>query len=52
MEPQLVGINVRADCPDCGVPTTFEYKEGSGSSDFGTIIINRPHRFSDRTLRG
>jgi len=50
MEPQLVGINVRADCPDCGVPTTFEYKEGSGSSEFGTVIVNRTHDFRGQTF--
>lgn len=51
MDPQLVGINIRADCPDCGVPTTFEYKEGSGSGEFGTIILNRVHQYEGHPFR-
>ncbi len=50
MNPQLVGSNIRADCPDCGVPATFEYKEGSTSSEFGTIIINNPHRYQNQSF--
>jgi len=50
MEPELVGINVRADSPNCGVPTTFENKEGSGSSEFGTVILKRSHEFGGRTF--
>lgn len=48
MTPQLVEINIRADCPECGVPTTFEYKEAGAGNEFGTVIVNRPHHFSGR----
>jgi len=45
METQMVGVNIRADRRDCGVPTTLEYKEASGSPEFGTVIINTVHLF-------
>jgi Domain of unknown function (DUF4145) len=48
MTPQLVGINILADCPDCGVPTTFEHKKGGEESEFGTIIIYSEHLYAGR----
>lgn len=50
MEPELVGLNIRADCPDCGVPTSFEYRDGGGSGEFGTIILNRPHFYQGQNF--
>jgi len=50
MKPQLVGINIRADCPDCGIPTTFEYKEGGSSSEFGSVIVNQRNQFEGRSF--
>jgi hypothetical protein len=47
MEPVFVEGNIRADCPDCGVPCTFEFRAPSGSGEFGTVMINKPHRFKD-----
>jgi hypothetical protein len=39
MVPVLVNGHVRADCPDCGVPTTFEFK--SSSSEFGGLVSDQ-----------
>jgi hypothetical protein len=39
MKPVFVNGNVRADCPDCGAPTTFEYK-APGGGEFGTIAVD------------
>ena len=48
MKPEFVAGNVRADCPDCGVPTTFEFREPGERGEFGTIIINRTHSFENK----
>lgn len=45
MRAEFVNGNIRADCPDCGVPTSFEYKLPSGGNEFGTIIIEDPHLY-------
>jgi len=45
MEPVFVEGNIRADCPDCGVPSTFEFRDPGGTGEFGTIIINRQHKY-------
>ena len=45
MTPEFVTGNVRADCPDCGVPTTFEYKSSEGSGEFGSVIKNFGHKY-------
>lgn len=39
MKPIFARGHVRADCPDCGAPTTFEFSHGG--AEFGTIIVNR-----------
>jgi len=36
--------NVTAICPDCGVPTTFEFRRGSG--EFGSIVVDHRHQFN------
>jgi hypothetical protein len=33
-----VNGHVRADCPECGVPTTFEFMH-RGGQEFGQIVI-------------
>jgi hypothetical protein len=45
MEPKFVDGNVKADCPVCGVPTTFEYRHPSVTTEFGHIIVDSSHRF-------
>ena len=35
-------------CPDCGVPTSFEFKDASGGSEFGSVIQDRHHVFKAR----
>lgn len=52
MEPELVAGNVRADCPDCGVPTTFEYRDASGKQEFGSIIEYEHHMFKGGAYTG
>jgi len=42
MKPVFVEGHVRADCPDCGAPTTFEYKHSAG--EYGSIIVARNTR--------
>lgn len=39
MEPKYQNGNVVANCPDCGVPTTFESKV-EGNREFGSIVQN------------
>ena len=46
MEPVFVEGNIRADCPDCGVPITFEYRNPDGSGEFGSVIINSQHNYN------
>jgi hypothetical protein len=42
MEPVFVEGNIRADCPDCGVPSTFEYRNpDEGGAEFGSVILNK-----------
>jgi len=46
MKPEFVAGNVKADCPDCGVPTTFEFRDPEGMrGEFGTITIVGRHVF-------
>lgn len=45
MKPKFIEGNVRSDCPDCGVPSTFEFREPSGTKEFGTIVIEGEHYF-------
>lgn len=46
MEPEFVNGNVRADCPDCGVPSTFEYHDSyGGTGEYGSITVNSQHRY-------
>lgn len=47
MEPKFVAGNVKADCPDCGVPSTFEFRDPAGGGEFGTIIENGRHLFEN-----
>lgn len=37
MKPVFYKGHVRADCPDCGAPTTFEYRHDTG--EYGSIIV-------------
>jgi hypothetical protein len=46
MQPIFAEGHVRADCPDCGAPTTFEYRHSG--SEFGTVIINKDAHFEGR----
>ena len=45
MQPEFVAGNVRADCPDCGVPSTFEFRDAGGHGEFGSITVNGTHAF-------
>ncbi len=45
MRPRFVSGNVIADCPDCGVPSTFEFRDPAGIGEFGTIILVDRHVF-------
>ncbi len=45
MKPELVRGNVRAYCPICRVPTTFEFQKPGGTGEFGSIVENRSHYF-------
>jgi hypothetical protein len=47
MEPKFVEGNVVADCPDCGVPSSFEFCEPGSGKEFGTITINKTHTFKN-----
>lgn len=49
MEPKFVEGNVIADCPDCGVPSTFEFRHPGVSSEFGNIIIDGVHNFKNKS---
>lgn len=48
MKPIYINGNVRADCPDCGLPTTFECRESS-SREFGSIFVNGPVQYEGYT---
>jgi hypothetical protein len=39
MKPAFAEGHVRADCPDCGAPTTFEFSHSG--SEFGSVIVNK-----------
>jgi hypothetical protein len=45
MKPTLFETNIRADCPDCGVPTSYEGRNPSGSTEFGGIVSEKPHEY-------
>jgi len=48
MEPVFVEGNVRADCPDCGVPSTFEYRNPDQPGvEFGEVILKKRHRYKN-----
>jgi len=49
MEPVFVEGNIKADCPDCGVPTTFEYRDPGGGGEFGSVILNKVNRYEGST---
>jgi hypothetical protein len=44
--PVLRYLNITALCPDCGVPTTFEYQQGG--NQFGQFIVDKQHEFENR----
>jgi hypothetical protein len=46
MKPEFADGHVRADCPDCGAPTTFEFMHGGG--EFGSVLINKPVQHEGR----
>ena len=48
MDPVFVNGNVRADCPGCGVPSTFEYRNpDEGGKEFGSVILNKHHKYKN-----
>lgn len=47
MKPIFDQGHVRADCPDCGAPTTFEYRHSTG--DYGSITVGSTSQQSGRT---
>lgn len=46
MKPEFAEGHVRADCPDCGAPTTFEFIHGGG--EFGSVIVNKGSQHEGR----
>jgi hypothetical protein len=44
MRPTFVNGNVTADCPKCGVPTSFSYRE-AGGNEFGGYAIQKINGF-------
>jgi Domain of unknown function (DUF4145) len=51
MKPVFVENNMRADCPDCGVPTSFEGRNPSGAQEFGSVVVETQHEY-DGTMFG
>ncbi len=47
MDPEFVEGNVRANCPDCGVPSNFEYRDPGGTGEFGSIILDKEHSYNN-----
>jgi Domain of unknown function (DUF4145) len=47
VKPSFVETNMRADCPECGVPTTFEGRNPSTTGEFGSIVVENPHAFEN-----
>ena len=48
MKPVFVGGNIRADCPDCGVPSTFEYRNpDKAGKEFGEVILKEHHKYEN-----
>ena len=46
MEPVFVEGNIRADCPGCGVPSTFEYRDPDNpGAEFGSVVLHKNHRY-------
>ncbi len=43
MKPEFAQGHVRGDCPDCGAPTTFEFR--TGGSEFGSVIISTQFKY-------
>jgi len=47
MKPTFFEANsIRADCPDCGVPTSYEGRNPSGASEFGSIVVSQDHQYN------
>lgn len=47
MKPAAVNGNVQADCPTCGVPTTFEFR-APGGAEFGQLTVVEDHTYGNR----
>lgn len=50
MKPLFSAGHITATCPDCGVPTRFEWRQPGSNTEFGTIIIDKQHEFAEQTL--
>lgn len=46
MKPIFSHGHVKADCPDCGAPTTFEFAHGG--AEHGTVVVNKPTQHQGR----
>lgn len=46
MKPVFAKGHVRADCPDCGAPTTFEFAQGG--NEFGTVTVRAVYRYEGK----
>lgn len=52
MEPLFVEGNIRADCPDCGVPSTFEFRNADApGQEFGSVVLTQPHQYRSRSFQ-
>lgn len=51
MEPEFVNGNVRADCPVCGVPSTFEFHDSyCGTGEYGSIAVDNQHSYGGQNF--
>jgi hypothetical protein len=53
MNPQLQGNNVRVGCPTCGgAVTTYEYRDGTTTREYGVVQLQGPHTFGGQHCAG
>jgi hypothetical protein len=48
MKAEFIQGNVRGDCPDCGVPTSWEFRT-PGGGEFGSLVEQKQHTFAGET---
>jgi|SRR3990170_7295749 len=50
MKPIVSDGNITADCPACGVPTSFEWRNPSSNTEFGSVVVERTHKYNGRSF--